>query len=113
MMAFFSLIFVLVMSGSNGIPSPSISSSKGGFLILLRPPFTCHPPSCALAPIITRINTLLLVYAFQTLTELFLHVFLPTSSMSSQSFIFMKLSPSPNASLSSCLHEMFETTDLR
>jgi hypothetical protein len=76
-MAFFSSSFISVMSGSNGIPSPSISSSKGGFLILLRPPFTCRPPSRAPAPIITRINTLLLVYAFQTLTELFLHVFLP------------------------------------
>jgi hypothetical protein len=76
-MAFFSLSFISVMSGSNGIPSPSVSSSKGGFLIHLRPPFTCCPPSHALAPIIMRINTLLLVYTFQTLTKLFLRVFLP------------------------------------
>ncbi|KAG2356944.1 hypothetical protein BDR07DRAFT_1491256 [Suillus spraguei] len=64
------------MSGSNGIPSPSVSSSKAGFLTLLRPPFTCHPPSHAPAPIIEMINEFILASKVQTLTELFLGVLL-------------------------------------
>ena len=76
-MAFFASSFGSVMSGSKGIPSPSVSSSKAGFLILLRPPFTCRPPSRAPAPIITTINLILPVSTVQTLTELFLRVLLP------------------------------------